>query len=77
MKVTIITAEALKKKQLETIQKAVLGMVGGEGSKSVDIDVVEDASIIGGLQVLIGDQFLDLSVQSRINTLNTTLTTSL
>jgi F-type H+-transporting ATPase subunit O len=73
VKVTIISAETLKKKQLDDIQKGVMSIVGGGASKTVDLKVVVDESILGGLQVMVGDKFLDLSVASRVNTLTAAL----
>ncbi len=69
--VTIISAEALKKKQVETIQQAVMKFVGT--GKAVDVKLHVEPSILGGLQVLIGDRFLDLSVNSRVSDLTKTL----
>jgi F-type H+-transporting ATPase subunit O len=69
--VTVISAEALKKPQIETIQKAVTALAGAK--KTVDIKLQVDPTILGGLQVLIGDRFLDLSVASRVNELTKTL----
>eukprot|EP00428_Durinskia_dybowskii_P062611 CAMPEP_0170389876 /NCGR_PEP_ID=MMETSP0117_2-20130122/18846_1 /TAXON_ID=400756 /ORGANISM="Durinskia baltica, Strain CSIRO CS-38" /LENGTH=207 /DNA_ID=CAMNT_0010645883 /DNA_START=55 /DNA_END=678 /DNA_ORIENTATION=+ len=71
VKVTIISAEALKKKQLETIQSGIVAMVGA--GKTVDIETTVDASILGGLQVMVGDRFLDLSVASRVADLSKSL----
>lgn len=39
----------------------------------VDLTVQVDEKILGGLQVLIGDKFLDLSVSSRIADLSATI----
>ncbi len=69
--VTVISAEALKKEQVKTIQAAVVKTVG-EG-KTVDIKLQVEPSILGGLQVLIDDRFLDLSVATRVNALTKTL----
>ena len=41
----------------------------GEGKKVI-ISSKVDPSIVGGLQVQIGDQFLDLSVASRIDSIS-------
>ena len=68
---TITTAEPLKKKELSSIEQAIQGMVG-EG-KVVDLVVEEDPSLLGGLQVRVGDEFLDLSVSSRIGELRRSL----
>lgn len=64
VKVVITSAEPLKKKQLESIQAAITAMAGP--GKQIDIQAKEDASILGGLQILVGDKFLDLSVASRV-----------
>ena len=61
----IISAEKLTGAQLKEVQAAMKSQVP-EG-KSVIIEAVTDPSIVGGLQVQIGDQFLDLSVKSRID----------
>jgi F-type H+-transporting ATPase subunit O len=70
-KVTITTAEPLSKKAMATVETAVKGMVG-KGTK-ISISTKNDPAILGGLQVLIGDRFLDLSVLSRVQTLTTEL----
>jgi len=72
--VTIISAETLKKAQVETIQKAVAKIAGG--NKTLEVKLQVEPSILGGLQVLIGDKFLDLSVSSRVNELTKTLDAS-
>jgi len=60
----IISAEELSPAQLKEVQAAMQSQV--PKGKSVVIEAVTDPSIVGGLQVQIGDQFLDLSVKSRI-----------
>jgi F-type H+-transporting ATPase subunit O len=60
----IISAEKLTDAQLKDVQAAMQSQV--PKGKSVVIEAVTDPSIVGGLQVQIGDQFLDLSVKSRI-----------
>lgn len=60
----IISAEALTPAQLKEVQTAMQSQV--PAGKSFVIQAVTDPSIVGGLQVQIGDQFLDLSVKSRI-----------
>jgi F-type H+-transporting ATPase subunit O len=61
----IISAEPLSKAQLDTVASALKSQVGA--SEKVTLSTKVDPSIIGGLQVQIGDQFLDLSVASRID----------
>lgn len=73
--VTIISAEELKKKQLESVQQAVGKFVGA--GKKVEINTKVNPAILSGLQVLIGDKFLDLSVLSRINDISKSLEASL
>ena len=65
------SAEPLKKKTLESLQAAILKIAGKD--KTIDLTVEVNENILGGLQVLIGDKFLDLSVNSRINTLSKSL----
>uniref|UniRef100_A0A7S3L5B2 ATP synthase subunit O, mitochondrial n=1 Tax=Amphora coffeiformis TaxID=265554 RepID=A0A7S3L5B2_9STRA len=61
----IISAEELSPAQLKEVQTAMQAVI--PKGKSVVIDSVVDPAIVGGLQVQIGDQFLDLSVKSRID----------
>jgi F-type H+-transporting ATPase subunit O len=61
----IISAAPLNKTQLNEIQNAMKTQV--PSNKTVIIEEVVDPTIVGGLQVQIGDQFLDLSVKSRID----------
>ena len=65
--VTITTAEPLTKKAMGTVETAVKGMVGK--STKISISTKVDPSIMGGMQVLVGDRFLDLSVASRVQTI--------
>lgn len=74
VKVTIISAEVLKKKQLDAIQAGILNLVGA--GKSVDIVTEVNENILGGLQVVVGDKFLDLSVSSRVADLSKALESS-
>jgi len=64
----IISAEPLSKAQLETVAGALKSQVGE--SEKITLTTKVDPSILGGLQVQIGDQFLDLSVASRIDALS-------
>ena len=63
-----MSAEQLNKKSLDTIQAAVISMAG-EGKKA-SLEVTVDPAILGGLQIQIGEKFLDLSVASRVNRLS-------
>mmetsp|Transcript_14728 Transcript_14728/g.23204 ORF Transcript_14728/g.23204 Transcript_14728/m.23204 type:complete len:212 (-) Transcript_14728:68-703(-) len=67
---TIISAETLSKKQSDQIAAAI--KASSKDAKEVVISSTVDASIIGGIQVQIGDQFLDLSIKSRIEEVSRT-----
>jgi F-type H+-transporting ATPase subunit O len=61
---TIISADPLTQKESDQIAAAI--KANSKGAKNVVISSKVDPSIIGGIQVQIGDQFLDLSTKSRI-----------
>lgn len=65
---TIISADELTKTQLDTVAAAMKSQVGKD--KKVVLTAEVDPSILGGLQVQIGDQFLDLSVGSKIDSIS-------
>ncbi len=65
---TVISAEPLKKQQAKDVEAAVLSMIGK--GKKVDLTFQHDAGIIGGLQIIIGDKVMDLSVAARVTELN-------
>jgi len=67
---TIISAEPLTKTQMDTVALAMKNQVG-EGKKVV-LSTQVDPTILGGLQVQIGDKFLDLSVGSKIDAISRT-----
>lgn len=61
----LISAEKLTDKQAQAIATAV--MAGREGGKQkVVLKTEVDPTILGGFQVLIGDEFLDLSVKNQV-----------
>lgn len=64
----ITSAEALNKKETDQIAAAIKHT--SKGAKEVVISSKVDPAIIGGIQVQIGDQFLDLSIRSRIEELS-------
>ena len=68
---TIISADPLTKAQLDTVASAMKSQV--EKGKKVVLSTEVDPSILGGLQVQIGDQFLDLSVGSKIDSISRTV----
>lgn len=61
---TIISAEPLTKKDAAAVSEAMKSQFP-KGAKVV-LKTEVDPSILGGLQIQIGDKFLDLSVGSRI-----------
>eukprot|EP00980_Cylindrotheca_fusiformis_P026303 scaffold15772_cov162-Cylindrotheca_fusiformis.AAC.5 len=61
---TIISADPLTSSQSSQIAAAIKSST--KDAKEVIISSKVDPSIIGGIQVQIGDQFLDLSTKSRI-----------
>jgi len=63
---TVTTAEELPSKQAKAIEKAISSGYLESGQK-LNLVAKVDPSVIGGLQVQIGNQFLDLSIQSEIN----------
>lgn len=66
--VTVVSAEQLKKPQAKDVESAVLAMVGK--GKKVDLTFQTDPSILGGLQIIVGDKVMDLSVAARVTQLN-------
>ena len=67
---TIISADELTAAQSKQIAAAI--KASSKGAKEVVISSTVDPSIIGGIQVQIGDQFLDLSIKSRIEEISRT-----
>ncbi len=67
---TIISADELTKTQLDTVANAMKTQIGKD--KKVILSAKVDPSILGGLQVQIGDKFLDLSVGSKIDAISRT-----
>lgn len=66
----IISADPLTAAQSNQIAAAI--KANSKDAKDVVISSEVDPSIIGGIQVQIGDQFLDLSVKSRIDEISRT-----
>eukprot|EP00934_Nitzschia_sp_Nitz4_P007104 Nitzschia sp. Nitz4//scaffold34_size148208//80077//81066//NITZ4_002983-RA/size148208-snap-gene-0.223-mRNA-1//-1//CDS//3329548804//7094//frame0 len=67
---TIISAHELTSAQSSQIAAAI--KANSQGAQEVVISSKVDPSIIGGIQVQIGDQFLDLSIKSRIEEISRT-----
>ena len=53
VKVTIISAESLKKKQLDTIQSGIMNMIGASTSVRVDIESIQ-TPLCGSMRVCHG-----------------------
>ena len=71
----IITAEPLSAKSQKAIE-AAMAKIAGEGKK-LDVKVEVNPKILGGLQIIVGDKFVDLAVSSRVNDLSKALESSL
>lgn len=67
---TIISADALTKAETNAVAAAIKAT--SKGASEVIISSKVDPSIIGGIQVQIGDQFLDLSIKSKIEEVSRT-----
>ena len=68
---TIISAEPLNKSQTEAVATAMKSQFPAGAKVILKSEV--DPSILGGLQIQIGDKFLDLSVGSRIEEVSRTV----
>lgn len=62
----LITAEKISDAQAKAIADAVMKGRGG-GKQKVVMKTKVDPSIVGGIQVQIGDEFLDLSVKNQVD----------
>ena len=67
----ITSAEPLSKATADAVSAALIAQVGKD--KKVILQMKVDPTLLGGLQVMIGDKFLDLSVSSKINNIKKTL----
>lgn len=66
--VTVTSADALSKAQTDSVSAAVKAMVGKKFTCDVKYEV--DDRIMGGLTVMVGEKFLDLSVSQRMSELS-------
>lgn len=66
---TVITAAPLSNKELNSVSKTITENYLEEGKK-LKLHQKVDESILGGLQLQVGDKFLDLSIQSKIKRLH-------
>ncbi|MGB9153786.1 MAG: ATP synthase F1 subunit delta [Alphaproteobacteria bacterium] len=63
------TANALSAAQHEALTASLTAVMGGK----VHINMIEDASILGGLTVKLGSQFIDASVKTKLDHLERSL----
>jgi ATP synthase F1 delta subunit len=66
--ITVTSADSLSKAQVDSVSSAVKAMVGKKFT--CDINYAVDAKIMGGLQVMVGEKFLDLSISQRMSELS-------
>lgn len=62
-KVTVITANELSKKNLETLQKSLVKKYG----KDLEYDFKLDPSVIGGIKLIIGSKAVDMTVKAKLS----------
>jgi len=72
VKCTVTSVEKLDENQLRAVKSEVSAAFLQKG-QTLDVKVQEDPAILGGLQVQVGDKFIDLSVASKINDLHKAL----
>jgi F-type H+-transporting ATPase subunit delta len=63
------TAHALSAAQRDALTASLSAATGGK----VNLSIIEDASILGGLTVKVGSKFIDASVKTRLDLLERTL----
>jgi len=69
---TVVSADPLTDDQLKTVEAQIKGSFLKAG-QTLRLETREDPEILGGLQVQVGDKFLDLSVASQINQISKAL----
>lgn len=67
---TVYSAFAIDEQQLAEVMPALEKRFGGK----LNAKVVEDASLIGGIRVVVGDEVLDTSIKARLEQMKTALT---
>ncbi|KAH7484879.1 hypothetical protein PRIC1_004191 [Phytophthora ramorum] len=70
----VTSADALTKAQLDQVKKALAARV--EKNEKLLLETVVDPEILGGLKVQIGNYFIDLSLATKIDKINTLLANS-
>ena len=66
VEVTVTSAQPLSKGQLSQVESSIADRFLTAG-QSIKLATKVDEGILGGLQVQIGDRYMDLSVQSHLN----------
>ena len=61
-KVTVITANKLSKKNLDTLKKTLTKKYG----KGLKYEFVLDESVIGGVKIVVGSQAIDITVKAKL-----------
>ena len=74
IKATVTSAEALTPKQLKQLEEQLTATFLKKG-QSIKLETRVEPSILAGLQVQVGDKFVDLSVQSKLNAVSKALAT--
>jgi len=72
VEVDVFTATGLDPKQLDTLKERLKSAIG----KEPVIHAYTDASLIGGMKLLIGDQLIDASVANRLRRMSDRLATN-
>ena len=70
----VTSAEDLSAAQLKTLKKSFAGFL--QKGETLILETRVDPSILGGLTVQIGDRFMDLSIQSKIQKMHGVLSSS-
>ena len=70
----VISADALTKAQLDQVKKALQNRI--QKSETLLLEAVVDPEILGGLKVQIGNYFIDLSLATKIDKINSLLQNS-
>ncbi|CAI5716580.1 unnamed protein product [Peronospora destructor] len=70
----VTSADPLTKSQLDHVKKALAARV--EKNEKLLLETVVDPEILGGLKVQIGNYFIDLSLATKIDKINTLLANS-
>ena len=64
----VTVAEPLREGQLDALKSSLAEATGG---RSVEVDMVVDPAIIGGIVVRLGSRMVDASIRTKLNTIRT------